>query len=558
MTMVNEILNQAFSAHQAGHLDHAEAGYQAVLQHAPGTWSAITLLATVALQRGQWQQAITGFQQSLALHVAQPDAHLNLGNAFREMGQVEQALACYEQSLALQPQFVAAWVNRGNVLRELRHFDTAIENYQRALALAPDNGDIHNNLGIAYWESGRFEMALHAYESALRYSPNDAAIWHNRGHTLRATGRYEEALQSDQQALTLLPNYVEAMLGCGDTLCEMRQFEAALRCYDQAIGLRADYADAWWAKALTLLQLGNFASGWQSYEWRWQLPNRQVERQRYAGLQQWSGREDVRDKHVLLHAEQGLGDAIQFCRYAPLLQEMGANITLEVRQPLVSLLQSLSPTINIVAQLTELNDDYDLRCPLMSLPLALGTSLETIPAGIPYLHADAALQQQWQSRLGPTSKPRIGLVWSGSPTHKGDYARSIPLAQLQPLFKDRFEFHSLQPDIRDDDQKILSTDAPLHIHSGQIQNFSDTAALISQMDLVISVDTSAAHLAGAMGKPVWVLLPYSADFRWLLDRTDSPWYPTMRLFRQTQPRDWQEILQKVAAELDTLNLTRNG
>lgn len=550
MTTINEILNQAFSAHQAGHLDHAEAGYRTVLQHAPATWSAMTLLATIALQRGQWQQAIAGFQKSLALHVAQPDAYLNLGNAFREIGQPEQALACYEQSLTLQPHFVAAWVNRGNVLRELRRFDAAIDNYQSALALAPDSGDIHNNLGIAYWESGRFEMALQAYESALQYSPNDAGIWHNRGHTLRAIGRYNEALGSDQRALALQPDYLEAILGCGDTLCVMRQFDAALRCYDQAIELRADYADAWWAKALTQLQLGNFVSGWQCYEWRWQLPNRQAEHQRYARLTQWTGREDVRDKHVLLHAEQGFGDAIQFCRYALKLQEMGAKITLEVRQPLVALLQSLSPTINVVAQPTELNGKYDFHCPLMSLPLTLSTSLKTIPANTPYLHVETARQQQWQNRLGPASKPRIGLAWSGSATHKADHTRSIPLAQLQSLFNEQLEFHSLQTEIRDDDQKILSAGVPLHIHASQLENFSDTAALLSQMDLVISVDTSVAHLAGAMGKPVWVLLPYSADFRWLLDRTDSPWYPSMRLFRQTQPRDWGEILRQVVAELD--------
>ena len=545
MTDLNDILQQAFSEHQAGRLDLAETGYRTVLQQAPATWSAMTLLATIALQRGQWSEAVAGFRQSLELNAAQPDALLNLGNALRELGRAEQALACYEQSLAIQPDFVAAWVNRGNVQRELRQFTAAINSYQQALARQPDSGDIYNNLGIACWEAGLFDAALQTYDAALQRTPDDASIWHNRGHVLRAKGLYQDALATDQRALQLRPGYIEAMLGCGDSLCEMRQYEAGLQYYEHAIAIKPDYADAWWAKALTQLQQGDFRNGWRNYEWRWQLKNRQAELTRYAALRRWIGDESLQGKNILLHAEQGFGDAIQFCRYATELLQMGAAVTLEVRPSLVKLMQTLSPKINVVAQTANAPLDFDFHCPLMSLPLALGTTLQTIPADIPYLHAEAAKQQQWQARLGAAKCPRIGLVWSGSRTHKGDAARSIPLTQLQPLFKPHLEFHALQTEIREDDQATLINGLRLVTHLEQLHDFSDTAALISQMDLIVTVDTSVAHLAGAMGKAVWVMLPFAADFRWLLEREDSPWYPSMRLFRQTSPCNWQTTILDV-------------
>lgn len=557
MTNLNDILQQAFGAHQAGRLDQAEAGYRAVLQHAPDTWSAITLLATIALQRGQWPQAIAGFRQSLALHAAQPDAQLNLGNALRETGQAELALACYEQSLAIQPSFVAAWVNQGNLLREMRRFTESVKSYQHALELQPDSADIYNNLGITHWEAGQFDAALKAYDAALQRAPDDASIWHNRGHVLRATGRYQDALHSDQHALQLRPGYLEAMLGCGDSLCEMRQYDAGLRYYEHAITLKPDYADAWWAKALTQLQQGDFKNGWENYEWRWQLKSRRAELTRYAGLQRWNGRESLQGKSILLHAEQGFGDAIQFCRYAIQLMRMGAAVTLEVRPPLLDLMQTLSTEIKVVAQDANEPSEHDFHCPLMSLPLALGTTLQTIPADIPYLHADAAKRQHWLARLGPAERPRIGLVWSGSSTHKGDTARSIPLTQLQQLFTPHIEFHALQPDIRERDQAMLEGKLALHIHTQLLRDFSDTAALISQMDLILTVDTAVAHLAGAMGKAVWVMLPYSADFRWLLERDDSPWYPDMRLFRQARPHDWQQTLLDVGKAME-MHFSLNG
>jgi hypothetical protein len=332
---------------------------------------------------------------------------------------------------------------------------------------------------------------------------------------LRATGRYQDALEADQRALQLRPGYIEAMLGCGDSLCEMQQYEAGLQYYEQAIAIKPDYADAWWAKALTQLQQGDFKNGWKNYEWRWQLKNRRTELNRYAVLQRWNGHEPLQGKSILLHAEQGFGDAIQFCRYARELQQMGAAVTLEVRPPLVELMQTLSPAIRVVAWDANAPLDYDFHCPLMSLPLALGTTLQTIPADIPYLHADTAKRQQWLTRLGPAERPRIGLVWSGSSTHRGDAARSIALKQLQPLFTPHLEFHALQTEIRESDQATLTDGLCLVTHAEQLHDFSDTAALISQMDLIITVDTSVAHLAGAMGKTTWVMLPYTADFRWL-------------------------------------------
>ena len=335
----------------------------------------------------------------------------------------------------------------------------------------------------------------------------------------------------------------------GNALRDLKRSEEALASYDKAIALNPDYAEAFLNQSLCLLQMGHYEQGWRQYEWRKKLDERTGDRTFCQPF--WLGKEDIAGKILLIHWEQGLGDTIQFCRYVKLVEARGAKIIMSVQQPLCGLLRQISSSIQIIHQ-DETPTDFDFHCPLLSLPLALGTTLETIPAERQYLSADQQLHDVWSARLSSTTKSRIGLVWSGRAAHKNDHNRSIPLERLVPLLSPDAHWISLQKEFREKDAAVLLQHDSIVHFGDDLRDFSDTAALPNLLDLVITVDTSVAHLAGAMGKPVWILLPYNPDWRWLLDRTDSPWYPSVRLFRQQQIGDWVGLVDQVKCELSYL------
>jgi tetratricopeptide (TPR) repeat protein len=359
-------------------------------------------------------------------------------------------------------------------------------------------------------------------------------------------GKKDTALASYDRALTVRPDYAEALSNRGVTLQELKRFEEALASYDRALTVRPDYAEAHWNEALLRLLTGDFSRGWVKYEWRWEgslaLPKRNF------SPPLWLGADAIDGKAILLHSEQGFGDTIQFCRYVPLVAARGARVILEVERPLQELMTTLVGATQVISKGNPL-PDFDFQCPLLSLPLAFGTRHETTPSVTPYLRAPVQALKSWQARLAPNARPRIGLVWSGKPTHKNDQNRSISLRSLIPLLDIEATFVSLQQDVRTDDATVLKDQSSILYFGDALKNFSDTAALISNLDLVISVDTSVAHLAGALAKPVWVLLPFVPDWRWLLDRIDSPWYPTARLFRQDDTRAWDNVIARVHAAL---------
>jgi hypothetical protein len=295
---------------------------------------------------------------------------------------------------------------------------------------------------------------------------------------------------------------------------------------------------------------GEFAAGWALYEWRWKSQVLKQDAARRPSEPLWLGDAPVAGKTILVHPEQGFGDFIQFCRYVPQLEAMGARVILEVHAALMPVVATLATTATLVTKGRDALPPFDLHCPVLSLPHAFATTPETVPSTVPYLAADAEKIAAWESRLGEKIVPRIGLAWSGSPTHTNDHARSIPLALLEPLLALPIEFHSLQKEFRAADQAVLQGLAMLHTHAAQLADFSDTAALVATLDLVITVDTSVAHLAGAMGRPVWLLLPQIPDYRWMLERSDTPWYPTMRLFRQHKRGDWAGVIAEVAVALE--------
>ena len=349
-------------------------------------------------------------------------------------------------------------------------------------------------------------------------------------------------MASYDKAIALKSDYADAYYNRGIVLQEHKQFDAALASYDKALALKPDYADAGFNKSLALLLTGDFAQGWHLYEKRW-LRKEKSHDQRSLTQPLWLGKETLEGKTILLHTEQGLGDSLQFVRYVPLVSRLGARVILEYDRPLAGLFEGLEGVSAVIEKGQPL-PAFDYHCPLLSLSLAFETRLETIPSPTPYLTSPPEALQRWSARLGEKIQPRIGLVWSGNTANKNDHNRSLTLTQLLPHLPPDYDYVSLQKEVRESDQIALAQSSIRHF-GNELNDFTDTAALCDLMDLVISIDTSVAHLSGALGKPTWVLLPYVPDWRWLLDRDDSPWYASVRLFRQPKPSDWESALERV-------------
>jgi hypothetical protein len=391
---------------------------------------------------------------------------------------------------------------------------------------------------------------LESYRRALALKPGLAGAWNNCALALRDLDRLAEALASCERALAIDPGLADAHSNRGNLLRGLGRPDEALTSFRRALALRPDLPAAHYSHGQCLLLLGDLDSGWQECEWRWK-DEQHANKAREFPQPLWLGGDALRGRTILLHAEQGLGDTLQFCRYASRVAALGAKVLLEVQPPLLSLLANLPDIAQLLPRGAAL-PDFDSHCPLLSLPLAFGTTLDTIPADMPYLRSDPSRVSAWRERLGAPARTRIGLAWSGSPAHGNDRNRSIPLAQMLALLDTGAEFVSLQNEVRPADADVLTSRPDLRHFESALADFADTAALVETMDLIVTVDTSVAHLAGAMGKPVWVLLPFDPDWRWLLARTDSPWYPSATLFRQPRPGDWGSVLASLARRLQAL------
>jgi tetratricopeptide (TPR) repeat protein len=495
----------------------------------------------------QFDNALASYDRALAIKPDYAEALNYRGNALRELKRLPEALASYQRAIALRPDYTDALNNCANALKGLKRFSDALAYYNRVLELRPNHAETLNNRGNALRELKRFDEALANYDRALAARPDYADALNNRGIALQWLNRFDEALSSYNRAAELWPNYAEALNNRGNALQQLQRFDEALASYDRAIAVRPEFAEFHYNKALCMLLVGDLDRGWQEHEWRWQCQWLRKSKRAFA-QPLWTGAESIAGKTVLLHAEQSFGDTIQFCRYAPLIEDRGARVVLEVPRPLHRLMTTLTGTTQIIPR-GDAPPEFDFHCPLMSLPLACGTRLETIPSITPYLRADPAAASVWSKKIGRKRRPWIGLAWSGRPTHVNDHNRSMSLRSLLPLLETDATFISLQKDIRADDVAILKDQKGLIDLTDALEDFSDTAALISKLDLVISVDTSIAHLAGALAKSVWVLMPFLPDWRWQLNRDDSPWYPTARLFRQDQTRTWDAVVARVRVAL---------
>jgi len=545
-----QVIAQARTAYGNRDWDRAEQLCRAVLAARADQFDALMLLGAIAAQTGRAAEASGLLERACAIQPGSAPAHNNLANVLRDLGRRDAALAAYDRAIALAPDYAAAYANRANVLKELGQLDAAVAGYNKAIALAPGNAPACLQRGDALRELGRLDAALASYDQALAARPDDAEAHVMRGRLLEDLERPDEAVAAYDDAIAVRPGHAEAHFKRANALQELRRLGEAVAGYDRAIAARPDYPEARINKALTMLLCGRFGDGWPAYEARWQQHDiRQFDRGFAQPL--WLGGEPIAGRTILLHAEQGLGDAIQFCRYAPLVAALGARVVLEVPGPLAPLMHGLDGVSAVIRRGAPL-PPFDLHCPLMSLPLAFRTGLDSIPAPRAYLHSDAGLRSKWSARLGPKQAARVGIVWSGGTRHPNDRKRSIPLAQFRRLLPPGWEPVSLQKEVREEDRAALQAE-PAITHLGEeIADFADTAALCDLMDLVVSVDTSVAHLAGALGRPVWLLLPWVPDWRWLLDRSDSPWYPTARLYRQQRRGEWDPVLEQVRTDLAAL------
>jgi Flp pilus assembly protein TadD len=472
-------------------------------------------------QGGNLAEAVSAYRRALALH---PEAWQNLGSALSDLGRPAEAIPCLQKALSLRPGYPMAQLNLGNALWATSRPDAAIRAYRSAIALRPDFAEAHNVLAIVLGEVGALDGAL------------------------------DDAMASARRALALQPGYAEAHNTLGNLLRTAGRTAEAVPCYRRAVALAPDYPDAHFNLGMALLALGDFEAGWRDYEWRWRTPQMMPALRRFAAPQ-WQG-EPAAGRRLLIHAEQGAGDALQFCRYAPLVAERGFHVILEVPQSLERLCRSLAG-VAAVALRGEPLPDFDLHVPMLSLPLILGTTLTTIPCTVPYLAAEPERVAAWRARLGPVIGKgllRVGLVWAGDPSRHlpsraaMDRRRSLAPERLAPLFEVAgVQFVSLQKG-----GPPMPGHLPLVEEMSHAEDYAETAALLATLDLVIAVDTSVAHLAGALGQPVWLLDRFDSDWRWLIGRRDSPWYPTLRLYRQPRAGDWESVLAEVVRDLSLL------
>jgi tetratricopeptide (TPR) repeat protein len=495
---------------------HADAlkSFDAVIASVPGHAAAHAGRGIALMSLGQPQDALASFDTAIELKPDFAQAFSNRAQAQSSLGLLADARASNDQAVRLAPQDAAIHFNQGEFLSNCKDWLTAAQSYQAAIALKPDYAEAHCNLGLSYQEMGQEDLALASYARALELNPRLATVFNNRGNLLRTTGRFAEAWRDYREALALVPDMVEANYNTGQ---------------------------------LALIE-GDFDSGWRGYGWRGKTEEGRAYAARTFPQPAWDGEPALQGKRIFLYAEQGLGDTIQFCRYTNLVAALGAHVVLEVQPALVELLANIGGVSNLISAGSPV-PPADYQCSLMNLPAAFKTTIETIPSDIPYLYADPQRVERYRELQGSRVRPRVGLAWSGNPSQSNDRNRSVALSRFIACLPSEFEYYSLQKEVRDPDAATLRSSLDVSIRELPLDSFLDTAALLETLDLVVSVDTSVAHLSGAMGKKTWVLLCYLPDWRWLWDRKDNPWYPSVTLYRQPAPNDWESVMSEVKSAM---------
>jgi len=571
---LQKLLKKGLKLHREGRIDLAEACYRKILkvdpmsseakqmlqslraEAGPANYSIQSLSATVTgdlyalnnlansyLADGKIQSATDCFRRVVELRPS-ASAHQQLGEAQERLGDLQAAVDSYRSALALKPDSADLHCHLARVLYQGGALQPAAELYRRALVLDPKRHEIYSDLGLVLTNLGNFAPALEAFRRSLVANPRSAKTIAGLGHLFECKGDLISAADAYRDAIKLAPRLLAAYVDLGFVLYGLGELAEASDCFHRLRALQPDSAEATVNLGLIHLLQGDLASGWSEYESRWKVG---VGDDRKLAQRQWKG-EPLNGERILLYAEQGLGDTLQFARYVSLVAARGGEVVLEVQPPLHSLLDGTDGAAHVISR-GDMLPEFTWRCPLLSLPFAFGTELQTIPASIPYVHPDPARVMAWQERFQGNAR-RIGLAWAGNPSHPRDRLRSIPLELLVPLMSvPDTTFYSLQFGSGAEQMTQIPPGVHLIDLGADLKDFANVAAVIANLDLVISVDSSVAHLAGAIGKPVWILLNKGCDWRWFMDREDSPWYPTARLFRQTTPGGWQDVVNRVESEL---------
>jgi tetratricopeptide (TPR) repeat protein len=524
---------------------------------AKGTTPAyLTTLGLAQSALGRHNDALGTFERALQLVPNDAQLWWHKGMVLIAMDALFEALPCFEQASKLDPRHADAACKCGFILHGQKRFDEALIHLDRSLALQPRDAFTLQMRAMVLKELGRLDEALSDNQLAAELETANADIHGNLVVVLQRLGRTGEALSCYERALQLCPDVARNITNKASALSELGRLDEAMAAYRHALALDPQYAEAAWNLSLLQLLLGDFEAGWKGREVRWRFPELSQGYPKLSG-RQWLGEPAIAGKRMVVCSDEGLGDTIQFVRYVPMLAARGAQVILVVDPPLVPLLSGIKGISQCLPKRegTAL-PAFDFHCPITSLPLAFGTKLDNIPADPGYLPPPAADRvQAFERRLGAHEKPRVGLAWSGNPGHWNDRNRSMPLAALSRLFDIDASFISLQKDPRPDDAEVLRANPGIVDLTAELADFAQTAALVSCLDLLVTVDTSVAHLAAALGKPTWLMLPHVPDFRWLLNRDDSPWYPTLRLFRQDGTRDYASVLSRVHDRLSALTAT---
>jgi tetratricopeptide (TPR) repeat protein len=579
-----QLYQAALNHFRAGSYPDAELCCRRALAHDSDHADALHLLGILALHAGHYDQAVTWISHAIRRE-PRHDYLRSLGTTLLKHGRHADALQVFGKSVRLNPDRAEPWRDLGNALAAVGRRADALSSFREAVSRDAGDWDAANKAAVLLFEDGQLEDALGYFslcdkmrpdhvptlymrartlhnlkrfaealadnERLSALDPGNADVCHNAGNILRMLGRDAEALPWFDRALALRPDAAATLMEKAVALTALHRFDEARAAFQRAIAIDPDQAQAEWNLALLQLLLGDFAAGLRGREARWKIP---AFAHIYPSLSQpmWLGEGDIAGKTILVCAEEGFGDTLQFVRYVPMLAARGARVVLMVQDALYPLLKDMTGIAQCLPRSAAALPAFDLHCPVSSLPLAFETSLDTIPAAAPYLPMPAVSSvRAWEERLGAHDKLRVGLVWSGNPNHGNDHNRSIPLQMLARICDVDATFISLQKDARAEDKASLAQSGIIDL-AGHLTDFAETAALMARLDLVVSVDTSVAHLAGALACPIWILLPYTPDYRWLLDRDDSPWYPSVRLFRQDESRNYASVVEKVRDELSAL------
>ncbi|MGV0964082.1 MAG: tetratricopeptide repeat protein [Polynucleobacter sp.] len=531
---------------ERGLFQEAEDKFLESLRIVPDRPSTLTNLAAAQIKLKKYSGAKQCSERSMELEKNNPETFMNLGLISKEESEYDLALDFFNRAILLNPDQSLAWLNKGATLNQLKRYDEALVSHEKSLAINPGCAEAWANHGITLHELERYDEALASYEKALSLDGNNHEVWSNQGITLHELKRYDDALASYEKAIEINPEYAEAWSNRGFTFNQIGLFQEALTLYEKSIAIKPDHNNAIFNLGLVQLLTGDLMNGWRNHEKRWLRDG--AESYRHKKITPLTSLNELAQKRVLVWCEQGYGDTIQFARYIKILINLGAQVIFEVQPLLKDLIQQSFLDCEVIATGNAFHQ-VDFQVPLLSLPLLFNTEITSIPSDVPYLTSVGSKNIHLKSHLNLEGKKiNIGIAFSGNPSHKNDFNRSMDLPLLKPLLKVGNLF-VIQKGITEKDQLFLNAHPEIQYLGDQIHSFADTATCVKQMDIIVSVDTSMAHLAGALGLPTYTLLPWVPDWRWLLNREDSPWYPTMEVLRQPCKNDWQSVVENLTTRI---------